>query len=187
MVNKSLFSILSILSIFALIYTIREKWILSDFSEEFQEDVLVQDVLVQGDLLEDRSEENQLTLTQATYTEGLLEGQPYSFFGTGELASRNLSENQVKELILERISERDLKNYQNIEKNLVRTERWPYNKKWFIGELVIEQVCHFRSIIVKNGRSLNYSKSKSRLLFIIPTVHFYKPFNFGLLNRQFDT
>ena len=119
MVNKSLFSILLILSIFALIYIIREKWILNVNStgiiEEFQED---------------RSEAKKLS-----YTEGLLEGQFYSFFGTRDLASRNLSDNEVKDIILKRISERDSKNFPNIEKNFVRTERWPYNRKWFIGEL----------------------------------------------------
>lgn len=119
MVNKSLFSILLILSIFALIYIIREKWILNDNSSKIIEE-----------LKEDRSEEKKFS-----YTEGLLDGQFYSFFGTRDLASRNLSENQVKDIILKRISERDSKNFQNIEKNLVRTDRWPYNRKWFIGEL----------------------------------------------------
>ena len=120
MVNKSLFSFLLILSIFALIYITREKWILNDNSsgiiEEFKED---------------RSEENKLT-----YTEGLLEGQFYSFFGTRDLASRNLSEIQVKDIILKQIAERDSKKFPNIEKNLVRTERWPYNRKWYIGEFL---------------------------------------------------
>ena len=122
MVNKSLFSILLILSIFALIYIIREKWILNDNSSKIIEDF-------KKETQEDRSVEKKLS-----YTEGLLEGQFYSFFGTRDLASRNLSENQVKYIILKRISERDSKNIQNIEKNLVRTERWPYNRKWFIGE-----------------------------------------------------
>lgn len=122
MVNKSLFSILLILSIFALIYIIREKWILNDNSSKIIEEF-------KKETQEDRSVEEKFS-----YTEGLLEGQFYSFFGTRDLASRNLSENQVKYIILKRISERDSKNIQNIEKNLVRTERWPYNRKWFIGE-----------------------------------------------------
>ena len=134
--NKSYFSILFTLSIFALIYLIRGKWILADnvsvIIEELKEDA--------PKIVLFKSKEKKLSLTKVSYTEGLLEGQLYSFFGTGDLASRNLSENQVKDIILERISERESQNYQNIEKNFVRTRRWPYNKKWFIGKLVIKLV-----------------------------------------------
>ena len=153
MVNKSYFSILSILSIFAVIYLIREKWILTDDFSEFLEEL-------EENALENRSEEKKLSLTKISYTEGLLEGQLYSFFGTGDLTSRNLSEDQVKNIILERISERESKNYQNIEKNLVRTSRWPYNKKWFIGKLVIK--------LVKIGRV--FIKFLDRLLTIGTTM-----------------
>ena len=133
MVNKSYFLILLTLIIFALIYIIREKRILVDNVSVILEEL-------EEDAPEYRSKEKKLSLTKISYTEGLLEGQLYSFFGTGDLTSRNLSENQVKDIILERISERELHNYQNIEKNFVRTRRWPYNKKWFIGKLVIKLV-----------------------------------------------
>ena len=131
MINKSLFTILLILSIFALFYSLREKWFLTDnISENFQQERLEESI---EDLSEAKSEENNFT-KKGTYTEDLLEGQVYSFFGTADLASRNLSEEKVKDIILERIFERDPKNHKNIERNLVRTERWPYNKKWFIGK-----------------------------------------------------
>ena len=87
-----------------------------------------------------------------TLTEGLLEGQLYSFFGTGDLTSRNLSEDQVQDIILHRISERESQNYQNIEKNFVRTKRWPFNKKWFIGKLKIKLVKMGR-VFFRNGNS----------------------------------
>lgn len=131
MINKSLFSILVILSIFALFYSLREKWYLADSISEISHQERLEESI--EDLSEDKSEENNST-RKGTYTEDLLEGQLYSFFGTADLASRNLSGDKVKDIILERIFERDPKNYINIQRNLVRTERWPYNKKWFIGK-----------------------------------------------------
>ena len=147
MVNKSYFLILLTLIIFALIYIIREKRILADNVSVILEEL-------EEDAPEYRSKEKKLSLTKISYTEGLLEGQLYSFFGTGDLTSRNLSENQVKDIILERISERELHNYQNIEKNFVRTRRWPYNKKWFIGKLVIKLVKIGR-VFFRSGRFFN--------------------------------
>ena len=124
MVNKNLFIILLILSILTILYSIREKWYLTD-------NISDQEILQEEN---NSSSLTTLTLTHKRYTEGLLEGQLYSFFGTGDLASRNLSENQVKNIILEQISQRDTKDYHNIETNLVRTQRWAYNKKWFVGK-----------------------------------------------------
>ena len=68
---------------------------------------------------------------------GLLEGQLYSFFGTGDLASRNLTEDEVREDILQKMSERNLKEFEIIKKNIKRTERWGFNKRWFVGKFLI--------------------------------------------------
>ena len=70
---------------------------------------------------------------------GLLEGQLYSFFGTGDLASRNLTEDQVREDILQEMSGRNLKEFEIIKKNIKRTERWGFNKRWFVGKFLILQ------------------------------------------------
>ena len=63
MINKSYFSILFTLSIFALIYLIRGKWILADnisiTLEELEEEAA-----------EYRSKEKKLSLTKVSYTEG---------------------------------------------------------------------------------------------------------------------
>ena len=64
----------------------------------------------------------------------------YSFFGTRDLTSSNFTEDQVEHLILNQFTNRNHKNFVeikkdiNIKKNLIRTEEWPFERKWFVGD-----------------------------------------------------
>ena len=69
---------------------------------------------------------------------GLLDGQLYSFFGTGDLTQRNITEEEVSNIILHVLKKKHAKSEQ-IQKKFRRTERWPFNKRWFVGELLFLQ------------------------------------------------
>ena len=64
---------------------------------------------------------------------GLLDGQQYSFFGTCDLTKRNITEDEVSHIILNQLKKKHADSV-SIYENLRKTERWPFNKRWFIGE-----------------------------------------------------
>ena len=63
----------------------------------------------------------------------MLDGQQYSFFGTSDLTKRNITEEEVGHIILHELKKKHTDSV-SIYENLRRTERWPFNKRWFIGE-----------------------------------------------------
>ena len=64
---------------------------------------------------------------------GLIDGQLYSFFGTGYMMTQqNITEEEVSNYVLKQIYKKHAK-VESIENNLKRTERWSFNKRWFIG------------------------------------------------------